>query len=152
MKSQIIKQRNIPEYPNIIKSVRVKPMILLAVCLVAGLVTMFLFQSFSLLGAMLVAASTFSLLILPDRKLIDFTEKYCILYNQKDYSECKLVYWDEVLSWQYIWHPDIDELMIEMVDQSVEKVEVYSRLSVIPMMSAYAPGKQIKSSKKKVKI
>lgn len=152
MKSQTIKQRNIPEYPVITKSVKVKPVVFLFVCLILGLVTMLLFPSFSLMGAMFVAASCFSLLILPDRKIIDFTEKYCILYNQKDTRECKLIYWEDVLSWQYQWHADMDELIIELIDHSVESVEVYSKLSVLPMMKAYAGEKQVKTFKKKVKI
>ncbi len=86
-------------------------------------------------------------LIMPDRKIMEVTNEYLILYNNKDVSLCKLVYWDEILSWQYRWHPDADELIIELCDHSVEKVEAFNRKKFTRYLKEYANGKEMKVRK-----
>lgn len=147
MKSQVIKVRNIPSFPIVIQSISVKPTLFLGLMLIAGIILMIVNSVMGYFGAVLVALATFSMLIMPDRKIMEVTNEYLILYNNKDVSLCKLVYWDEILSWQYRWHPDADELIIELCDHSVEKVEAFNRKKFTRYLKEYANGKEMKVKK-----
>ncbi|NLC96686.1 MAG: hypothetical protein GX675_03860 [Erysipelotrichaceae bacterium] len=142
MKSKTIKQRNIPPYPYIIKSIRVKPTGILMLMIIIGFILLFSNRDFAMIGVLIISISSFSLLVLPDSKIIDYTNEYAIIYNCIDRDECKLIYWDEILSWQYKWHTDKDEMIIEMVDLSLEVIETYKRSTMIPYFKKYAAGKE----------
>lgn len=148
MKSKTIKQRNIPSYPYIIKSIRVKPIEILMLMIIIGFILLFSSEDFAMIGVLMIYLSTFSLLVLPDARIIDYTNEYAIIYNCVDKNECKLIYWDEILSWQYKWHTDKDQMLIELIDYSIEVVDTYKRSTMIPYFKKYAPGKE-KTSRKK---
>ncbi|MCI5773662.1 MAG: hypothetical protein MR210_03780 [Erysipelotrichaceae bacterium] len=147
MKSQVIKIRNLPSFPVILQSISVKPTMFLGTLMIVGVIMMIFFPFLGYLGAGFVALATFSILVMPDRKIMEATNEYLILYNHKDQSLCKLVYWDEILSWQYRWHPDVDELIIELSDHSVEKVEAFNRKKFTRFLKEYANGKEMKVKK-----
>lgn len=150
MKSKVIKHRNIPPYPYIIKSIRVKPIEILMILIVLGFVLLFSSDDFAMVGVLIISISTFSLLVLPDSRIIDYTSEYAIIYNCIDRNECKLLYWDEILSWQYKWHTDKDEMIIELIDYSVEVVDTYKRSTMIPYFKKYASGKEKSNRKNKL--
>lgn len=144
MKSQMIKIRNLPSFPVVIDSISVKPILTLVLAIFAGILIIVVYPYLSYIGATLVAMATFSMLIMPDRKFMEITSDYAILYNCKDESYCKIVYWDEILSWQYHWHNDYDELIIELCDHSIEKISAYSRRRFTKYFKLYASGKEKK--------
>ncbi len=147
MKSQVIKIRNLPSYPVVIQSLNVKPVIFLGTLLILGIILLLYNPTTAYFGAVLIAISTFSMLVMPDHKIMEVTNEYLILYNNPDNSLCKLVYWDEILSWKYHWRPDIDELIIELCDHSVEKVEAYNRKAFTRYLKEYAKGKEVKTKR-----
>ena len=147
MKSKVIKQRNIPPLPYVTNSIRVKPVGFLVLMIMIGLILLFINENLAMLGVLFVSISVFSILVLPDSKVIEYTSEYAIIYNCRDKDECKLIYWDEILSWQYRWHTDKDEMIIELIDHSVEVVDTYKRSTMIPFFKKYAPGKE-KSNKR----
>jgi hypothetical protein len=145
MRSQTIKIRNIPDVPPVQKTVSVKPSGLIALFLTLGMAFLFLRTYMALAGLFLIMMATFALVIMPDRKLAEFTLDYLILYNCKARDECRLLYWDEIVAWQYEYHTSYDRMEISMVDGSTEAIEMFSRRSVAPWMEKFAAGKERKN-------
>ncbi|MCI6272067.1 MAG: hypothetical protein MR601_03860 [Erysipelotrichaceae bacterium] len=142
MKSKVIKQRNIPQYPIVLKTVRVKPMFLIFLLIVVGVFIVFFNDSISMIGVLMVVTGLFCLLILPDVKIIEYTDEYAIVYNCREKDDCKLIYWDDILSWQYKWKTDRDELVIELVDHSIETVYSFKKSTIVPYFKKYALNKE----------
>lgn len=150
MRSQYIKIRNIPE--AVIKSartVRVKPWGLLIGLFLLGSVLIAV-RSYTLgVAVPIMVLTLFSMVAMPDRILVQFASDYLIMYNRQDRSECTILYWDEILSWQYEYHRSSDLLVVELTDGRTESVDMYSKFSIRRYMEAYAPGKEVKSVRRK---
>ncbi len=142
MKSKVIKQRNIPTFPIIEKTIRVKPLIAIMISIIIGIILVLFNDEFALYGLVLFGVGLFCLVFLPDVKIIEYTDKYAVIYNCREKDECKLIYWDEILSWQYKWHTDKDEMIIEMVDHSVEIFDSYAKSTVVPYFRKYVGAKE----------
>ncbi len=146
MRSQVIRIRNLPADVTVRHSVHVKPTILMVVFLLVGVVMLFM-KPYLLMAAMtMILLALFSLFIMPDRKLCDFTDDYLVLYNQSDRSRCYMVFWDDIVSWHYEWHASYDQLVIMLSDGSTQMQEMYSRLSIQYHMNQYAKGKEVKNN------
>ncbi|MBR3356374.1 MAG: hypothetical protein IKG46_00795 [Solobacterium sp.] len=148
MKSQTIKIRNLPHDPTrVTKTVNVKPIFLLIFVLLLG-VAMAVFRPYLLAGGIILAGlAVFAIVVMPDRILCQFTDDYLVLYNTRERDECNILYWEEIVSWQYEWHPSADLLVIQMLDGSTETQEMYSKRSIASMMRRYVPGKEVRSSR-----
>lgn len=108
---------------------------------------MLFMKPYLLMAAMtMILLALFSLFIMPDRKLCDFTDDYLVLYNQSDRSRCYMVFWDDIVSWHYEWHASYDQLVIMLSDGSTQMQEMYSRLSIQYHMNQYAKGKEVKNN------
>ena len=146
MRSQVIRIRNLPADVTVRHSVHVKPTILMVVFLLVGVMILFM-KPYLLMAAMtMILLALFSLFIMPDRKLCDFTDDYLVLYNQSDRSRCYMVFWDDIVSWHYEWHASYDQLVIMLSDGSTQMQEMYSRLSIQYHMNQYAKGKEVKNN------
>ena len=150
MKSQVIKVRNAPQSAGPVHAVRVKPIGVFILMFVLGLAAMiFTSNAMSSIGFCMMLFALFALVMLPDRVLISFSPENMVLYNRRDHSECFLIYWDEIVNWQYEWHPANDDLVITLIDDSIELIEVYSKRSVAKYLNLYAPNKEIKNVRMK---
>lgn len=143
MKSKKLKIRNIPQSTSL-EEIFVKPTIGLVILMFIGSIVMLFNEFFSFIGLLIVAITLFFMTVAPDRKLIEFTVDFVVLYNCRMRDECFLIYWDDILSWRYVWHADEDELLIELVDGSFQRMPVFSRKRIIPLMRYYAEGKEKK--------
>ena len=101
------------------------------------------------IGVMVIMVSLFSLLMLPDCKLYEIHQDYIALYNRHDKSECFIIYYEDMVSWHYEWNPSYDQLVISLVDGSVEKQEVYAKYRIEKWLNSLAPGKQAKKNYRK---
>ena len=54
-----------------------------------------------------------------------------------------------MVSWNYEWNPSTDQLVISLVDGSVEKQEVYAKYRIEKWLNSLAPGKQAKKNHRK---
>ncbi len=142
MKSKIIKQRNIPAYPLVFKTVRVKPILFLFVVVIVGMFFILFNNELALIGVLMVGAGLFCLLVLPDVKIIEYTEEYIIAYNCREKDECKLIYWEDILNWQYKWRTDKDELIIELKDHNIEVIDSYKKSTIVPYFKKFAADKE----------
>lgn len=143
MKSQMIRIRNIPLTPPVVQTVNTKPIGFIFAMVIIGIALIGLEKGVSL-GIIMLTLGIFALLVMPDRKLVEVTEDYLIMYNCKDSLYCHLIYWDEILSWTYAWHADMDELIIELENHQIEIIESYSRSIMRGVMMSYAKGKEKK--------
>ena len=72
-----------------------------------------------------------------------------MLYNRHDKRECFIIYYEDMVSWHYEWNPSYDQLVISLVDGSVEKQEVYAKYRIGKWLNSLAPGKQAKKNHRK---
>ena len=146
MKSGKIKVRNLPRDPGFIeKVVTLKPTAGLIVLFLIGGALLFTKAYLVALGVLLILLALFAVAVMPDRKLMMFTKEYLVFFNQRNRDICTLVYWDEILSWQYEYHKNYDLLVIHLSDGSTEKQETYSFRSIKRLMRTHAGDKQMKS-------
>lgn len=146
MKTQKIRVRNLSE-ARIRQgiNVHVKPLPVLTSMLAIGAILIIASPNLIVAGLSLILVSIFMITILPDRVLITFLDDCMVLYNQQDRSMCMLIYYDEVVNWQYIYHAKYDEIIFTLVDGSKEVQEMYSLNSVVVALDEHLKGKQLKS-------
>lgn len=142
MKSKTLKIRNIPKEPPIIATVRVKPTSQLIVLTFIGAIFFMFSEMLSYFGLVIICVCSFCLLVMPDRKLIEFTHDFIIIYNCKDRDDCNILFWEDILTWQYIWRADKDELEIELVNHTKENIECFSKSTIVPLLRAYIKEKE----------
>ena len=117
MKTQKIRVRNLSE-ARIRQgiNVHVKPLPVLTSMLAIGAILIIASPNLIVAGLSLILVSIFMITILPDRVLITFLDDCMVLYSQQDRSMCMLIYYDEVVNWQYIYHAKYDEIIFTLVD------------------------------------
>lgn len=93
-------------------------------------------------GFALVFLGFSSLIFLPRRVLMEFTTSYVILFNKANQANCILIYYEDITSWTYLSGFIEDEVVIELVDGSSQRIECYSRRKFERLMNLYAKGKQ----------
>ncbi len=149
MRSQVIKVRNLPECTVQPYTIHVKPVAALAITGIAGFALLITGTAAAGAGVILILVSVFSLLMMPDRRLIQFTPDYMVLYNHRDASVCTIIYWDELVTWQYNYHPAMDVLIVSLTDGSSQSIELFSKRTAARFLNMYAPGKEIKNVRRK---
>ena len=145
MKSQMIKTRNLPDWTHQPHMIHVKPVAFLTLVGLAGIA---LFVSGTVwvgVGLILSITSVFALLMMPDRILIQFTPDYMILYNHRERETCTVIYWEDLVNWQYEFHRNYDTLSCFLTDGSVQRIDLYAKHPAANYLNQYAPGKEIKS-------
>ena len=142
MKSKVLKIRNLPSDMQVLNEIKVKPIgSLLFLVAVAG-IFIISGSSIAIVGVVLLAVSAYALLVMPDRLLMQFTSDYLVLYNRKNRDECMLIWWDEIVAWQYQKHNNEDTLWLELIDGHVESIECFNRGRVVSYFKVYASGKE----------
>lgn len=149
MKSKKIKTRNLPQDRMVVRTVRLKPLGLCCGIFMAGVALLLLRPRMMTLGIVIMLLGLFATFIMPDRILCEFSLKYMVIYNQRDTTQCMIIYYDELFSWEYEKHGTSDLLVLTLKDGSVETQEMYSRASILSPMNSYAPNKEIRHRKRK---
>ena len=142
MRSCVIKIHNLPETNEPVHHITVKPIGLLIGIIILGLVFIIRYPYFVAAGFSLIMLATFALLVMPDRTLITFTKEYMILYNLTDRTSWTMIYWEDIVNWQYERHMRNDQLVVNLVNGTSEFMDVYSKRSVARYLEQYAPGKE----------
>ena len=144
MKSQRMKIRNLDHDRKKMKTIHVKPTPALAIMLVMGVALMVMKSYMLLAGLAMVLLALFALTVMPDRNLCSFCPEYLVLYNCRDKAECMVIYWEDIVNWQYEWSPVVDHFAVTLVDGHTEIQEVYAKGRIQRAMNHYAPGKEKK--------
>jgi hypothetical protein len=150
MRSQYIRTRNIPDsIRKNARTIRVKPWGLLVGLFVLGIVVVAM-RSYTVgIALPILILTLFSLLGMPDRILIQFTPDYMLVYNRHDRQECTMIYYEDVVSWQYEYHRSSDLLVFNLTDGTSEAVDMYSRHAISRCMKTYLPHKEIRTNRRK---
>ena len=146
MKSKILKVKNVP-HDNILATLRTKPISLFVVMLIIGFVFLAINQITQAIGALLCLFALYGLFMVNDRMIIEFTDEFMIVYDESNKEDCKLLYYDEILSWDYITRSRYDCLVVEMIDGTSEKINCYSKHKLESILNVYAPNKRRKHMK-----
>ena len=148
MKSQPIKVINLPQTKESLPAIRVKPILIHVLFIVLAFWLIFSDSELTAAGIMLLVFPIFSLFVLPDRTLVEFSEQYMVMYNERDRERCMLIYWEDIVSWQYEWHQWADHFIVNLVDGSSCSVDMYSKRRISGWMEHYAPHKEIRAGRK----
>lgn len=149
MKSKILKIRNIPANHVVFFRMNVKPTEILSAILLLSILFLFLDAPFPTIGLITCTVVCFALVATPDRTLLEMNEQFMVFYSPKDPSECAILYWDEILSWQYVKQRQCDHLKVELINGDLHDSEVYFDKRLIRMLNAHAPGKEKKTGRKR---
>lgn len=149
MKSKTLKIRNIPAGHVTFFRMNVKPTEFLSAILLVAIFFLFLDAPFPTIGLIACTVVCFALVATPDRTLLEMNDCFVTFYSPKDSSECSILFWDEILLWQYVKQRQCDHLKIELINGDVYDSEVYFDRRLIRLMNAYAPGKEKKMSRKR---
>jgi len=60
-----------------------------------------------------------------------------------------MIYYEDIVSWQYEWHSSMDSLILCLTDGSTESLDVYGKCRLGKLMNEHVPGKEIKSIRMK---
>ncbi len=145
----MIKVINLPPVKESLPAVRVKPVMFLLLFIALGFYLIFSDVDLTTAGVMLLVMPVFALLILPDRTLVEFADQYMVMYNSRDRAMCTIIYWEDIVSWQYEWHSRVDKLIVNLVDGTTCSVDMYSKRKIATWMNRYAPHKEIRARRAK---
>ena len=120
MKSKTLKIRNIPSGRLVFFRMNVKPTEVLVGILVVAILFLFMDAPFPTIGLIASTVVCFALVATPDRTLLDMNDEFMTFYSPKDSSECTILYWDEILKWQYVKQRQCDHLL-RAADQALHR-------------------------------
>lgn len=140
-KSRTLKIRNIP-MSLVLYRMRIKPTSFLLCMFGVGIGLVFLSEPYTTFGLLLCTTVAFALIAMPDRTLLDINLDYLMFYDPKEPDTCTILYWDEIVSWQYQKQRSCDHLVVELIDNSVHSCEVYRSSRLIKLLNQFAPGKE----------
>jgi len=144
MKSKELKTYNLPKDDLLISSIDAKPSFLFLLLTIFGILLLF-FESFRLYGASILVITLITYLYLPKVTLMEFFQDYLVLYNRADNNTCVLVYYDEVVSWNYTWSANRDYLNIELQNSQKERIEAFSKTIFESNMNRFLKEKKKKN-------
>ena len=149
MKSKTLKARNIPAGHVTFFRMNIKPTEYLTAVLAVSVFFLFLDAPFPAIGLIACTVVCFALVATPDRTLLEMNDMFMTFYSPKDASECVILFWDEILVWQYVKHRQCDYLKVELINGEVYDSEVYYDRRMIRLLNAYASGKEKKTLRKR---
>lgn len=147
MESKELKRYNLPEDRILLGIIDAKPDIYLLIIFFIGVLTL-LFKQYSI-GLAFISLALLSFMFLPKRVLVEFYDNYLVLYNHASKNDCEMIYYDEVVKWRYTYGVSYDELQIILVDNSIHRVDGFSRMIYESQMNRFLKDKRDKTRKTK---
>lgn len=141
MKSSLIKIENVDHSVPVSYTIRLKPLAILIVGFILGIICFFIGSPFSELGLFLAVLCVFFFVVLPDRVLLQFTDKSVRLYSKDTPGEVRLLYYDEIVTYTYQFSRKEDVLLFRMVDGSGYQIEVFGRRKLMKILEEKLPYK-----------
>lgn len=144
MNSKDIKTYNLPEDGKPLYRLEVKPHLFLLMLMVVGLILIF---PMTTVGAVCVLVSSYCLIFLPSKVLLEFYEQYVIMFNKAAHDDCVMVYYEDIIRWRYIRGTKVDYLVIELADGTREKIECFNYRTVTRYMRMFAADREVRKGK-----
>ena len=126
MRSKELKTHNLPVDNQVLAQIDAKPTFLFMILIGMGLI-FFIYNHTNPYGVFVTIVAVAALIYLPRVVLMEFYQDYMVMYNKADKTNCVLIYYDEVVSWNYVWGANRDFLLVELVDGSEEIIETFSK-------------------------
>lgn len=147
MESKELKRYNLPEDRILLGVIDAKPETYLFGFFVLGLVLL-LFKQYAI-SLSLMSLSALSFVFLPKRVLVEFYDKYLVLYNHASKNDCEMIYYEDVVKWRYVYGVSYDELQIILVDDSTHSIDGFSRITYETYMNRFLKDKKDKTKRNK---
>lgn len=142
MKSKELKVYNLPVENSPIDVLDAKPYELLIGIFLFGVAITFTNISI-ILGSTLVVVSCFSILFLPKSVLIEFYNDHMILHNKASKEDCMLIYYEDIVSYEYKRGSFKDYLFITLTNETTENIDAFSEKTLLKKMNRFCPNKNI---------
>ncbi|MBR2808798.1 MAG: hypothetical protein IKE33_01030 [Erysipelotrichaceae bacterium] len=141
MRSKVVRINSIDEN-KIMTQIKAKPELFLALMFVFSFVIL-MFNGY--LGFALMMITTYCFIFFPERRLIDFCDEYLIIYNDINHEVCYMLYYDEIVSWQYVSTFNADKLVIALINNQVYETDIFNRHRTERIMERFVPERGLKS-------
>lgn len=151
MKSKELKIYNIPRENPPLMTMTIKPRKLLIIILWCSIAVFCLSQTYSMVGLVSCAICMFALVAMPDRTLLDIYESMLVIYDSHQMDSCFCIYWEELLTWQYIRSQQGDHLRVELIDGQHVECDIYRSHKLFYYLNTFAKGKEKKLVRKRGK-
>lgn len=147
MESKELKRYNLPEDRILLGIIDAKPDSYLLIVFFLGVIL--LLGKNYILGMAFISLTLLAFLFLPKRVLVEFYENYLVLYNHASKNDCDMIFYDEVVKWRYSYGVSYDELEIFLVDDSVHRVDGFSKMLYETQMNRFLKDKKDKTKRAK---
>ena len=144
MKSKELKTYNLPKDDLLISSIDAKPNYVFILAFLLGAILLFI-ESSRVYGLTIITIVIVMYIYLPKVVLMEFYQEYLVLYNRADNNSCVLVYYDEIISWNYSWSANRDYLNIELENGESERIEAFSKTIFESNMNRFLKEKKKKN-------
>ena len=150
MKSKELKTYNLPEDRVLLANIDAKPNGVILLVFVFGLLLV-AFKQY-VWGVSIAVLASCASFVLPNKVLIEFYQDYMVLYNHASKFTCEIIYYDDVVVWNYDFGITYDTLTIKLVDDSTHNVDGYSKIVFENLMNRFLKDKKEKKKKSKNKV
>ncbi len=151
MRSKELKIYNIPKENLPLHTMGVKPRQAILFFLLVGIGITAFYPMYMTLGLSFIAVCLFALVAMPDRRLLDIYESFIIIYDSRILNMCYCIYWEDILTWQYIRKVEGDQLQLELVDGQLVTCDAYRSRKLFLYLQTLARGKEKKVIRKRSK-
>ncbi len=152
MKSKELKIYNIPRETPPLLTMSIKPTKQLVITLLAALLGSIILNEYSVFFLVIVAICLYALVAMPDRTLLEVYEGVLVVYDDLQHNTCYCIYWEDLLTWQYIKNQNGDKLTIKLTDGLEIKTDIYRSSRLLYFLNVFAKGKEKKVIRKRGKL
>lgn len=137
----MIRTENIDSTIPVSDTIRLKPFLVLVVVFALGISCYALDLPYSEIGLFVSIICVFFFIALPDRVLLQFTDRSVYLFAPETPGEVRILYFDEIVSYRYDVGRKFDVLTFVMNDGSSYSIEVYGKRKLKKILEAKLPFK-----------
>ncbi len=137
----MIRIDNIDKSIPVSDTIRLKPFTALVVVFALGISCYALDLPYSEVGLFLSIVCVFFFIALPDRVLLQFTDRSVYLFSRESVGEVRILYYDEIRSYRYDVGRKSDVLTFEMIDGSSYEIEVFGKHKLKKILEVKLPFK-----------
>lgn len=147
MESKELKRYNLPEDRVLLGIIDAKPDTYLFIVFIVGVILLLTKQY--TLSIVFISSPILAFIFLPNRVLVEFYDKYLVLYNHASKNDCEMIYYDEIVKWRYVYGTSYDELQIKLVDDSAHSIDGFSKMLYEGYMNRFLKDKKDKTKRSK---
>lgn len=137
----MIRIDNIDKTIPVSETIRLKPFMALVLFFALGISCYALDLPYSEVGLFVSIVAVFFFIALPDRIVLQFTDRSVYLYSRENEAEVRILYYDEIRSYRYESGRKYDVLRFDMVDGTSYSIEVFGKRKLKKILEVKLPFK-----------